>query len=137
MIWTSLEKYRDEALLLMRVGVGLAFIWFLGWPKFAGGEAALTGTGAAMAHMGITGGHYWFGVAAALTETVGGILLVLGLFFRPATLAFVVVMIMATIEQFSRPMPVAVHSINNAFIFAGLFLIGPGRYSLDRVLSRR
>ena len=134
---TSLEKYRDEGLLLIRAGMGFAFIWFLGLPKFTGGAPVLIDTGAAMAHLGITGGHYWWGVAAALTETVGALMLALGLLFRPVTAVLTFMMIVATIEQFSRPMPAAVHSINNAFVFAGLFLIGPGRLSLDYVLRRR
>ena len=130
----SPEENLDLALLIIRVGVGLSFIWFLGSAKLAGGAPTLTATGAAVSHLGITAGFYWFGLAAACGETFGGLCLALGLFFRPAALVMMTVMIVATIEQFSRPMPVPVHSIVDAFLFVGLSIIGPGHYSLDRFL---
>ena len=74
------------------------------------------------------------GVACA--ETAGGLLFAAGVLFRPACLALLTVMVMATIEQFSRPMPAPEHALKNAFVVAGMFLVGPGRYSVERMLSR-
>jgi hypothetical protein len=45
-------------------------------------------------------------------------------------------MVMATIDQYGRAMPAPEHALKNAFIFAGLFLVGPGRYSLDALWRR-
>ena len=137
MLFNPLKSYRDAGLLIIRLGVGFGFIWFLGLPKFTTGETALVATGSAMRHFGITGGYYWWGVAAALAESLGALFLALGLAFRPAMVAMVLEMTVATIEQFTRPMPVPAHSFNNAFVFAGLFLTGPGRYSLDYLLAKR
>ena len=87
-------------------------------------------TGRAVGHVGITGGYEWWGLAAALSETVGGLLFAAGMFFRPVCLAMLGVMVFATIEQFNRAMPAPEHALKNAFVFAGMFLVGPGRYTL-------
>ena len=134
---SSRDRYADLGLLIMRVGVGSAFIWYLGSAKFAGGPQVLTDTGKAVSHFGLNSGFYWWGLLAASAETLGGLCLILGLLFRPATLAMFATMIVATVEQYTRPMPVPVHSIVDAFVFLGLFIIGPGSYSLDRLLFAR
>jgi hypothetical protein len=39
MLWTSLQRHRDLGLLIVRIGFGGGFIWYLGGPKLtAGGE---------------------------------------------------------------------------------------------------
>jgi hypothetical protein len=32
-----MDRYRDLGLLILRVGFGLAFVWYHGYPKLAGG----------------------------------------------------------------------------------------------------
>jgi putative oxidoreductase len=137
MRWTSLDRYRDLGLLIARGGFGVGFLYFHGWPKLSGGPAAWARTGQAMENLGITSGFELWGMMAGLAEGAGGLLLALGLFFRPATLALLSVMVVATVEQYSRPMPAPEHALKNLFLFAGLFLIGAGRYSVDAWLSRR
>ena len=129
-MWSSLDRYRDAGLLLLRLGFGMSFFWYHGLPKLLGGPEGWTRTGAAVGHVGITSGHEWWGLAAALSESVGGLLFAAGLFFRPVCLAMLGVMTFATIEQFHRPMPAPEHALKNAFVFAGMFLIGPGRFRL-------
>jgi putative oxidoreductase len=79
--------------------------------------------------VGISGGYEWWGLTAALAESLGGLLFAAGLFFRPACLALLSVMIFATVDQYARPAPAPEHALKNAFIFAGFFLTGPGRYA--------
>ena len=132
----SLDRYRDAGLLIIRLGFGFGFLYFHGWPKIAGGPRAWARTGEAMENLGVPAGYEAFGLLAGLGEGLGGLLLVLGLFFRPAALWLLSVMVVATIEQYSRPMPAPEHALKNAFLFAGLFLTGPGRFALDAVRSR-
>jgi putative oxidoreductase len=136
-LWSSLDRYRDAGLLVARVGFGLAFFWFHGYPKLTAGPDGWERTGRAVSHVGITFGYEWWGLAAALAETVGGLLFAAGLFFRPACLALLGVMVMATIEQYQRPAPQPEHALKNAFIFIGLFLTGPGRFSADARMGGR
>jgi putative oxidoreductase len=117
----------DLGLLILRVGFGLSFFWHHGYPNI----------GDAVANLGITFAHPFWGLAAALSEGVGGLLFAAGLFFRPVCLAMLGVMVMATIEQFSREMPQPEHALKNAFVLAGMFFVGPGRYSLSALLERR
>ena len=135
--WTSLDRYRDLGLLVARLGFGLVFFWFHGYPKLIAGPDGWERTGRAVANVGITFGHEWWGLLAALSESVGGLLFAAGLFFRPACLALLGVMVFATLDQYARPMPAPEHALKNAFIFAGMFLVGPGRFSLDALFRRR
>jgi putative oxidoreductase len=134
MILDSRRTYTDLGLLVIRVGIGLGMFYFQGLPKLMGGAAGLETVGSAMGHLGITFGYYYWGLLAAIAEGLGGLLLAAGLIFRPAAAAMAFVMLMAFIEQLSRPMPVPVHPFNNFWVFVGLFIAGPGRHSLDRLL---
>jgi putative oxidoreductase len=120
----------------MRLGFGLSFFWFHGYPKLISGPDGWERTGRAVSNIGITFGYEWWGLLAALSEGVGGLLFAAGLFFRPVCLALLGVMTVATVEQYARPAPVPEHAFKNAFIFAGMFVIGPGRYSLDAMRGR-
>lgn len=134
--WTALERYRDAGLLVMRLGFGLSFFWFHGYPKLISGPDGWERTGRAVSNIGITFGYEWWGLLAALSEGVGGLLFAAGLFFRPVCLALLGVMTVATVEQYGRTTPAPEHAFKNAFIFAGMFVIGPGRYSLDAMRGR-
>lgn len=131
-----MDTYRDLGLLILRLGFGLAFVWYHGYPKLTGGPQVWAAIGDAVSNVGITFGYQIWGLLAALAETVGGLLFAAGLLFRPACLALLIVMVMATIEQLGRPMPMPEHALKNAFVVAGMCLVGPGRYSLARMLSR-
>ena len=124
----SLEKYRDLGLLILRVGFGATFIWYHGLPKLLGGPEAWERTGRAVSHAGITFGYEWWGLLAALSETVGGALFAAGFLFRPACVALFGVMLFATIEQFTRAVPAPEHALKNLFVFLGMFFVGPGRF---------
>jgi putative oxidoreductase len=126
-----LDRYRDAGLLILRLGFGLTFVWFHGYPKVIGGLEGWGRTGMAVSHVGITFGYEWWGLLAALSEGIGGLLFAAGLFFRPVCVAMLGVMTVATLDQLSRAIPAPEHALKNAFVFAGMFLVGPGRYSLD------
>jgi putative oxidoreductase len=129
-------KYLDLGLLIARVGFGLSFFWFHGYPKLVAGPEGWARIGQAVSNAGITGGYEWWGLAAALAESVGGLLFAAGLLFRPACLALLGVMVVATFEQYARTKPTPEHALKNAFIFAGMFLTGPGRYSASGLFRR-
>jgi putative oxidoreductase len=132
-----LDRFRDLGLLILRVGFGLTFFWYHGLPKLMGGPEAWERTGRAVGNAGITFGYEIWGLAAGLSEGVGGLLFAAGLAFRPACVALLGVMIFATLDQFSRAVPAPEHALKNAFVFAGLFLVGPGRYTLQSLFGRR
>jgi putative oxidoreductase len=132
-----MDRYRDIGLLILRIGFGLSFFWYHGYPKLAGGPAAWERTGDAVANIGISFGHTAWGLAAALSEGVGGLLFAAGLFFRPVCVAMLGVMVMATVDQVGREMPQPEHALKNAFVLAGMFLVGAGRYTVNGLFHRR
>ena len=132
-----MDRYRDIGLLILRIGFGLSLFWYHGYPKLAGGPEMWERIGDAVANVGITFGHTAWGLAAALSEGVGGLMFAAGLFFRPVCMAMLGVMIVATIEQVGREMPQPEHALKNAFVLAGMFLVGPGRYTVSALFRRR
>lgn len=131
-ILSTLGNYRNTGLLIIRLVLGFMFIMY-GYPKIAGGPEMWKGVGAAMGNVGITFGHTFWGFLAALTETLGGFLLIIGFAFRPATLLLAFVMFIAALFHYkTEGFMSASHPIELGFIFIGLALIGPGKYSVDK-----
>src|SRR5947199_5907067 len=89
------DKFTPVALTILRVGIGLILIPH-GAQKFFGwfGGMGFTRFVQLFETLGYKPGALWV-TLVALTEFVGGILLVLGLFTRAAALALVIFMIVA------------------------------------------
>jgi len=131
-----LDRFRDEGLLLLRLGIGFMFVLH-GYPKLLGGPERWEGVGGAMANFGISFAPAFWGLMAALSETFGGLFLALGVFSRPACLVLLSTMIVATLHHLNRGDGIvgASHAIESAILFAALFIIGPGKYRLDSKLA--
>lgn len=132
-IFDSLGKYRNTGLLLIRLGLGVMFI-IHGFPKIAGGVSGWEGLGGSMKLIGINFFPTFWGFMAAATETFGGFLLIVGLFFRPACLLLIFTMAIAALVHFSKGDGIggASHAIELGIVFIGLTFIGPGKYSVDK-----
>lgn len=137
MIWNKLSKYQDAGLLVLRLGFGLGFLFFHGWGKLTGGPERWEGLGGALSSFGINFGHTFFGFMAAFSESIGGILLAAGLFYRPIAALLACTMFVAMSRHFITGEGSAGHSFKNLFVLLGLITIGPGKYSLDAWLARR
>lgn len=132
-ILDNLGKYRNTGLLLLRIGLGTMFI-IHGFPKLAGGPNDWTGLGGSMKVIGIDFLPIFWGFMAAATETFGGFLLIVGLFFRPALILLIFTMIIAALVHFGKGdgLGGASHAIELSIVFFGLIFIGPGKYSVDK-----
>ncbi|MBZ0271062.1 DoxX family protein [bacterium] len=137
MLFSGLERYRDFGLFILRAGVGAMFVTH-GFPKLEGGPELWAKVGGAMANIGIDFGHTAFGLAAALTECLGGIALILGLGTRVAALFLAFVMGIAATHHLSRGdgLAGASHAIELGVVFLALFVIGAGSYSVDAKLGK-
>ena len=103
------------------------------WASSWAVRPVLTGVGSAIGNLGITQGHYIFGILAASGELIGGLLLLTGAFFRPACLLLLWIMAMALTMHLKRGdgFNAYAHALELAFVFLGLFFAGPGKYSVD------
>ena len=130
---SKLGSHRNFGLLFIRVGLGVMFIYH-GYPKLLSGPHGWAGLGASVKYVGITFLPVVWGLLSALTESVGGVLIALGLAFRPACVLLVINLVVAAAAHFGKGegLMAASHAIEAAIMFAGLFFVGPGSYSVDK-----
>ena len=138
MHFPQLDKYRDQGLLVLRIGLGIMFIYH-GMPKLFGGPHFWMELGKAMGTLGIHFLPVYWGFMAAFAEFAGGILLITGMLFRPACLFLLIDMIVATSMHFGmkQGLGIASHAIEDGIVFLSLILIGPGKLSIDYLVRRR
>src|SRR5215475_10878409 len=126
-----LESLQPLGLLILRIGLGLIFLSH-GYPK-------LMKPNLEMQHAFVQHGlPAQFVYVAGVFETFGGLLLILGLFTRPAALLLAIEMGVAIWKMHSSGGIMAVHLYEFPFALAAacfaLATIGPGSVSVDEGL---
>lgn len=130
-----LQKFNtDYGLLIIRLGIGIAFMLH-GYPKITAGPETWNGVGNAMGNIGIHFLPTFWGFLAALAEFGGGLCLILGFLFRPATAALLFTMFIAALMHYKNGdgFGGSSHAIESGVVFLGLFISGPGKYALKIV----
>jgi putative oxidoreductase len=132
-IFSGLGRWSNAGLLIMRAGLGVMMVLH-GYPKLIGGPDKWLKLGGNMADLGITFYPVFWGFMAAVSEALGGVLVALGLAFRPACLFLMLTMAMASFVHLSGGDGImdASHALELGFVFLGLLFVGPGRYSMDK-----
>lgn len=130
---------RDVGLLVIRLVVGASMLVFHGYAKLAGGPELWKGVGSSMANLGLPFFPTMWGLLAALAESVGSALLLLGVLFRPVAAALAFTMLVAVVRHLSLPAEepgagwkAASHALELLAVYLGLLLTGPGRHALGR-----
>jgi putative oxidoreductase len=126
-----LGKFREFGMLIIRLGIGLAFVMHGSgkmfhpemWPMIGG----------AMARWGITFAPTFWGFMAAFAEFGGGILMILGFLFRPAMamMAFNMAVALSFHLGHGDDFNTYSHALEAGIVFFGLLFVGPGKLSLD------
>lgn len=126
-----LGRLREVGLLIIRLGLGVAFVVHGSgkmfnpdmWPQLGG----------AMANWGITFAPTFWGFMAAFAEFGGGILFTLGFLFRPATILLTINMAVALSMHLAKGDPFSTysHALEVGVVFLGMIFVGPGKLSLD------
>lgn len=124
------DDYIALGLLILRIGIGIAFVVH-GIPKVFGGAEHLAG---ALAKAGIPGGILG-AYMAGLAEFIGGLALIAGILFRPTTivLAFTMVVALAFHLNLGDGFIKYSHALESLVLFVALTITGPGRYSMDHL----
>ena len=134
-----LENNKDIGILVLRFTIGIAFALIYGLPKMQGGPEFWTKIGAAMSNLGITFAPAFWGFLASFSEFGGGILLILGLFIRPAAAFMAFTMVVAAAQHLSvqDPWYNVITPLNMLAVFIALIFFGAGKYSIDALISGR
>ena len=135
----STFRQPDLGLIIVRISVGLIFL-YAGYNKFLGGEETLNAIGANIKYIGLDVGTnnistLFFGVLAAAAETIGGLMLVIGYFFRTSSFFLVITMLVATLLKLDTSVPELPEfgfPMIMGLVTFGLLFTGPGRYGLQK-----
>jgi putative oxidoreductase len=128
-----LAKYRETGLLLIRASLGLIFIILI-VPVLWNGQESWEHFGSAMKHLDFHAHYRFWGFTGALLGCAGGVLMILGLFFRIGVICALAVTLVHLVVlwdshgDFHARMPALEMSI---LLLSSLF-IGPGKYSVDK-----
>lgn len=125
-------KTFDFAFLVLRVAIGILTVLH-GVPKIMGGIPMWQQLGTFVQPMGINFFLVVWGFLGAVTEFFGGMMLVFGLGTRIASIALVIMMIVAYVWHVSRGDSFNQSSFPLSLIFVFLFflIVGSGKISID------
>jgi putative oxidoreductase len=134
MLNINTDKFSDYAPLLLRIGVGLIFM-YAGWGKLNGIE----GTTQFFGNIGIpmAGVMAWF---VAIAEFVGGTMILAGFRIQLPAALMAIIMLVAIIttkiggDDVFRAMRLDLMLLLSSKV---LFITGSGKYSLDAVLNKK
>ena len=130
--------FLDVGLLILRVGLGVMFLYH-GAPKLFGGPEMWAKVGGAAGNFGLSFAPAFWGFMAGIAEFGGGLCLILGILFMPACILLVIDLIVAATFHIhaGQGLGMASHALEDGITFLGLTFIGPGRYSLQALLLSR
>jgi len=128
-----LAKYRETGLLVLRVSLGLIFIYLIA-PVLLAGVVRWTRFGAAMRHLGLHSHLQFWGFLGALAGSLGGVLIIFGLFFRIGLLLTLTITCIDAIvvARGNGGFHAALPAIEMSIVLLSLLFIGPGKFSVDK-----
>ena len=128
----------DWGLLILRVGIGLMFIYH-GYAKMFGGPHKWVEVGQAIGLLGITFAPLFWGFMCAFAEFFGGIFLSIGLATRMYAFLLIINMLVAANMhlRMGQGVGAASHAIEMGVVFVSLLIMGAGRLSLDAFFRSR
>ncbi|SKA14145.1 putative oxidoreductase [Chitinophaga eiseniae] len=101
-----MKDNKQFAFLVLRIGIGVLFVVF-GIQKIMGGPAMWEFLGGTLKMVGISRWPAFWGFMATLAELLGGLALITGFFIRPAGMALLLTMVIATLFKISSGAPFA------------------------------
>lgn len=127
------SKYRETGLLLFRASIGLVFIILIA-PILWSGSGSWQNFGSAMRNLDFRSHFAFWGFVGAILGCAGGILMILGLFFRLGVLfalAVTAVHLLSVIHN-RGDFYVRLPAFEMSILLLSLLFIGPGKYSVDK-----
>ena len=128
----SLESYKDEVLLFVRLGLCFMFIVVHGGPKLFGGPAKWMEVGSMLKVLGVTAMPVQLGFIAAVCEFFGGLFIGMGLLTRLGAAMILSTLVIASAVMFTaKGLFAAAPAIEASLFMLVLMVVGAGKYSFD------
>jgi putative oxidoreductase len=126
-----LSKYREAGLLLLRVSLGLLFV-YLNAPVLLGGPASWAHLAAS--HRALHSHLQLWGFIEVFVGSLGGLLIILGLFFRIGLLMTLTLSLIHAMAAWkgSAGFHAALPTLETCIVLFSLLFIGPGKFSVDK-----
>ena len=131
---TTNSNYHSLGLLILRIIGGLMMVYNHGWSKITADTEKWNRLGHALTDIiGLEFLSTFFGFMAAFSESVCALLIIIGLFTRPASILLLFTMFVASLNHImDSEMPeLAIMYCLSSLV---LILSGPGKFSLDQKL---
>ncbi len=128
--------FQETSFFILRFFTGLMMCYYHGWSKLLSDSSRWERLGNSLTQwIGFDSLKITFGFMAAFSESIGAILIAVGLLTRPATILLMITMIVASTKKISE---VGINGSELPLIFLILSFVillkGPGKYSLDHFL---
>jgi putative oxidoreductase len=127
-------KSLDWALLVLRLAAGVIFVMH-GYGKLFGDAPGMTAFTGMVAGMGFPLPGL-FAYAAALSEFLGGLALILGIFTRYASIFLGVVMLVAFVGAKKFALPAGDVDLALLAMVVAIYLAGSGRCTVQKYMSK-
>lgn len=134
LLFKGLFKHQDFGLFVYRVVIGLA-VFMHGLAKIQSSDATIASIGSAVQVIGIHSGFYEFGLVAAFSEMIGGLLVAIGLFTRLGSLFVTATLFMAFLLQYDASFSKWIYPVEVGVGFLMILIGGPGRFSIDYMIA--
>lgn len=117
----------------MRVSLGVWFIILTG-PVLLAGAARWASFGSGVRHLGLHSHYQVWGFLGALAGCAGGVLMIVGLFFRPGVLLVLGLTLIYSlgVVHTGGGFRAALAAVELCAVLTGLLFVGPGKYSVDK-----
>ena len=130
--------FPETSYLMLRFFTGVMMCYYHGWSKLMADSSRWERLGNALTYwIGLDSLKVTFGFLAAFSESIGSLLIAIGLFTRPATFLLGMTMTVASSKKISEA---GIDGAELPLLFLILCLViilkGPGKLSLDRFLFK-
>jgi len=130
--------FPETSYLMLRFFTGVMMCYYHGWSKLMADSSRWERLGNALTYwIGLDSLKVTFGFLAAFSESIGSLLIAIGLFTRPATFLLGITMTVASSKKISEA---GIDGAELPLLFLILCLViilkGPGKLSLDRFLFK-
>ncbi|MEO8447010.1 MAG: DoxX family protein [bacterium] len=138
MLSTS-TRFTDAGILLLRIVISGLFMIFHGYSKITGGPQLWEKIGKSMSPLGVDFFPVFWGFMAAASEFIIPMFIITGILFRPSVLLLAFTMVVAMSTHFIKmdPWGKIEYPLVLFAVLIALFLTGPGKYSLQYLISSK